>query len=136
MARITRGSSIAATTDMLRTLSNAGADARNVDELRRLAAGIRASDFSGNPDILAQEARQALSLVEQLELRLARTLNDEQPGIRSNAIENIPDADPVRLVEVPAARVRGQESQSACAASGARRVGRECTLGSASPDCS
>jgi DNA repair exonuclease SbcCD ATPase subunit len=78
-------------TELLRAFSNAGASARDIDDMRQLAAGIRASDFSGNPDVLAREARQALSLVEQLELRLAGVVNSDKPGIRGNVNEEMPE---------------------------------------------
>jgi hypothetical protein len=75
--------------DQLRQMAGSGVDPRDVDELRRLAADVRASEFSGNPDVLAREARQALALVEQLELALADVVVDEAPGIRSDAIDEI-----------------------------------------------
>jgi hypothetical protein len=78
-------------TALLRALSGAGVEARDIDQLRRLAADIRASDFSGNPDVLAREARQALALVEQLELHLAKAVNSDDPGIRSAVNEEIPE---------------------------------------------
>ena len=78
-------------TALLRTLSSTGVEARDVDQIRQLAANIRASDFSGNPDVLAREARQALALVEQLELQLAKAVNGDDRGIRSAVIEEIPE---------------------------------------------
>jgi hypothetical protein len=78
-------------TALLRALSGAGVQARDVDQLRRLAADIQASDFSGNPDVLAREARQALALVEQLELQLAKAVNGDGQGIRSAVDEEIPE---------------------------------------------
>jgi len=78
-------------TALLRALSGAGVQARDIDQLRRLAADIQASDFSGNPDVLAREARQALALVEQLELQLAKAVNGDGQGIRSAVDEEIPE---------------------------------------------
>jgi hypothetical protein len=69
--------------DMLRSLADAGVEPRTIDELRQLAAGIRASDFSGNPDILERETRLALELAERLELGLAGAVEDDRPGIRA-----------------------------------------------------
>jgi hypothetical protein len=77
--------------ELLRDFAEAGVDRRDIDELRRLAADVRASDFSGNPDVLAREARQALALVEQLELRLAAAVEHDKPGIRGNASEEVPE---------------------------------------------
>ena len=78
-------------TALLRALSGAGVEARDIDQLRRLASNIRASDFSGNPDVLAREASQALALVEQLELQLAKAVNNDDRGIRSAVNEEIPE---------------------------------------------
>ena len=78
-------------TALLRTLSNTGVEARDVDQIRQLAADIRAADFSGNPDVLAREALEALSLVEQLELQLARAVDGDDRGIRSAVNEEIPE---------------------------------------------
>jgi len=78
-------------TALLRTLSNTGVEARDVDQIRQLAADIQASDFSGNPDVLAREARQALALVEQLELRLAKAVSSDERGIRGAIDEEIPE---------------------------------------------
>jgi hypothetical protein len=76
---------------LFRELRAAGATVRDIDELRRLAADIRASDFSGNPDLLDAESRHALSLVEQLELALARTARQNDVSVRTNATDEVPD---------------------------------------------
>jgi len=76
---------------LLRDLSNSGVEPRDIDELRRLAADIRESEFSGNPDILAREAQAALSLVEQLELALAKAERRDDTAVRSSVKEEIPE---------------------------------------------
>ena len=76
---------------LFRDLRNEGATVQDIDELRRLAADIRASDFSGNPALLEEESRLALTLVEQLELALSRTTGDADGGVRANAVEEIPE---------------------------------------------
>jgi hypothetical protein len=76
---------------LLRDLSNLGVEPREIDELRRLAAGIRESEFSGNPEILAREAQVALSLVEQLELALAKAERRDVAGVRVNVNEDVPE---------------------------------------------
>ena len=76
---------------LFRELRAAGATVRDIDELRRLAADIRASDFSGNPELLDAESRHALSLVEQLELALARTARKNDVSVRTNATDEVPD---------------------------------------------
>jgi hypothetical protein len=76
---------------LFRELSAAGVSVQDIDELRRLAADIRASDFSGNPGLLEQESRHALSLVEQLEIALAKTANQNAAGVRTSTADEIPD---------------------------------------------
>jgi hypothetical protein len=76
---------------LFRELRAAGATVQDIDELRRLAADIRASDFSGNLDVLDAESRRALSLVEQLELALSRVARKNDVSVRTNATDEIPD---------------------------------------------
>ncbi len=76
---------------LFRELRAAGTTVQDIDELRRLAADIRASDFSGNPDLLDAESRHALSLVEQLELALARTVRTNGVSVRTNVTDEVPD---------------------------------------------
>lgn len=77
--------------DLFREFRAAGATVQDIDALRRLAADIRASDFSGNPDLLDAEARRALSLVEQLELALSKTGRKNDASIHTNATDEVPD---------------------------------------------
>jgi len=70
--------------DMFRELRDAGVSVREIDDLRRLAADIRAADFSGNPALLERESRHALSLVEQLEMALAKTVRQNDSGVRTS----------------------------------------------------
>jgi hypothetical protein len=77
--------------NMFRTFRDAGVSIQDIDELRRLAADVRAADFSGNPELLEEEARHALALVEQLELALARTARNNERSVRSNSNEEVPD---------------------------------------------
>ena len=49
----------------------------------------RSADFSGNPTLLAREARLALELVEQIELGLATAVAGDRRGIRTNNEEEI-----------------------------------------------
>ena len=78
--------------DLFNGLRAAGTSAEDIDELRQLAADIRATEFSGNPELLEREARLALSLVEQLELALAKTARQDREGVWTNTVEEIPDA--------------------------------------------
>ena len=77
-------------TELLRAFASSGASRQDVDELRRLAASVRASDFSGNPDVLRREAREALLLVEQLELELASVVDGDDRGIRGDVNADVP----------------------------------------------
>ena len=76
---------------LFRELRASGATIQEIDELRRLAADIRAAAFSGNPDLLDAEARHALSLVEQLELALSRTARNKDVSVHTSAVDEIPD---------------------------------------------
>ncbi len=76
---------------LFRELRAAGATVQDIDELRRLTADIRASNFSGNPDLLDAESRHALSLVEQLELALSRTARNKDVSVHTSAVDEIPD---------------------------------------------
>jgi hypothetical protein len=77
---------------LFRELRGRGVPVQDIDELRRLAAAIRASEFSGNPGLLEEEARRALSRVEQLEMALAKTIDTGDGSVRSNAEDEIPEA--------------------------------------------
>ncbi len=77
--------------NMFRQLRDSGVPEQNIDELRRLAAEVRASDFSGNEAVLARESRLALSLVEQLELALANASRSQTASVRSNPVDPVPD---------------------------------------------
>jgi len=75
---------------LFRELRAEGVSVQDIDELRRLAADIRAADFSGNPSLLEAEAQRALSAVEQLEIALSRTAGRDDAPIRVNAADEIP----------------------------------------------
>lgn len=77
--------------DQFRELRESGVPARTIDEIRRLAASVRASDFSGNEALLEREADAALGLVEQLELMLARAARAQTTAVRSTPAEPVPD---------------------------------------------
>jgi DNA-binding NtrC family response regulator len=75
---------------LFRELSARGVPVQDLDELRRLAAELRASEWTGNPALLEEEARRALALVEQLELALARTAEGDD-AVRTNTVDEIPE---------------------------------------------
>jgi len=77
---------------LFRELRAEGVSVQDIDELRRLAASIRASDFTGNPALLEEEARRALAAVEQLEIALAKTARKDDASVRTGAADEIPDA--------------------------------------------
>jgi len=76
---------------LFRTLRSRGIAVQDIDELRRLAADIRASDFSGNPELLEAEARRALAAVEQLEMALSKTARQGDGTVRSSIADEIPN---------------------------------------------
>lgn len=76
---------------LFRTLRSRGVAVQDIDELRRLAADIRASDFSGNPALLEEEARRALAAVEQLEMALSKTARQGDSAVRTSIADEIPD---------------------------------------------
>jgi DNA-directed RNA polymerase specialized sigma54-like protein len=78
--------------ELLRDLSDAGVGARDIDELRALAAELRETEFSANAELLDRETRLTLSLVEQLELALARSTRQDNSGVRANADPEVPEA--------------------------------------------
>jgi hypothetical protein len=75
---------------LFRELRGQGVAIQDIDELRRLVADIKASEFTGNPALLEEEARRALSSVEQLEMALARAARPENGSVRSNTADDIP----------------------------------------------
>lgn len=77
--------------NLFRDLRAAGATVEDIDHLRRLAVEIRASDFSGNPALLDEESRRALSLVEQMELALSRAARKDAVSVRTDAEDEVPD---------------------------------------------
>jgi hypothetical protein len=77
---------------LFRELRARGVPVRDIDELRRLAAEFRASEFSGNPALLEEEARKALAIAEQLEMALNRSANAGEGRVRTNTAEDIPEA--------------------------------------------
>ncbi|MDX1480308.1 MAG: hypothetical protein R3315_01450, partial [Woeseiaceae bacterium] len=77
--------------NQFRALREAGVPVRELDDLRRLASEIRASDFSGNDALLEREATAALALIEQLELALARALRTRTAAVRATPAEPVTD---------------------------------------------
>jgi len=76
---------------MFRELRARGVPVQDIDELRRLAAALKASEFTGNPALLEEEARRALASVEQLEIALARAARPENGNVRTNSGDEIPN---------------------------------------------
>ena len=77
--------------NLFRDLRSDGVSEQSIDDLRRLAAEVRASEFSGNEALLARESQLALNLVEQLELALTRAADAERDSPRANTVDEIPD---------------------------------------------
>lgn len=77
--------------NLFRELRRQDIPMQELDDLRRLAAEVRAADFSGNPELLERESRHALGLVEQLEIALAGIEREDQRGVRTNNKVDIPE---------------------------------------------
>ena len=77
---------------LFRDLRGRGVPVQDIEELRRLAAEFRASEFSGNPALLEEEARKALAIAEQIEMTLSRSAKAGDGRVRTNTAEEIPEA--------------------------------------------
>lgn len=77
--------------NLFRQLREGGLPEEAIDELRSLAADVRASEFSGNEALLERESQAALTLVEQLELALARAVRAQDNTVRATPAERVPD---------------------------------------------
>ena len=77
--------------NLFRQLREGGLPEEAIDELRSLAADVRASDFSGNEALLERESQAALTLVEQLELALAKAAREQSTSVRATPAERVPD---------------------------------------------
>ena len=77
---------------LFRELNGRGVPVQDIAELRRLAAAIRASEWSGNPALLEAEARRALAAVEQLEIALSKAARATDVAVRTTPAEEIPEA--------------------------------------------
>jgi hypothetical protein len=76
---------------LFRDFRGRGVAVQDLDELRRLAADVRAYQFSGNPALLEEEARRALSLVEQLELALSQSARGPSGTVRTTTADEVPE---------------------------------------------
>ena len=77
---------------MTRDLQTSGIYEEDLEEIRRFVEGLPNSRFAGNPELLAQEYRRLLSLLEQLELQVRRKVEEEQGGqVRTSVAEPVPE---------------------------------------------
>ena len=76
---------------LFRDFRGRGVAVQDLDELRRLAEDVRAYQFSGNPALLEEEARRALSLVEQLELALSQSARGPSGTVRTTTADEVPE---------------------------------------------
>ena len=75
-----------------RLRSDEGFDPRDVAELRRFAQELGDGRFRGNPELLAQEYRKLLALLEQLEVTLRRQVElDDKEEVRAIVSEPVPE---------------------------------------------
>lgn len=77
--------------NLFRQLREGGLPDAAIDELRQLAADVRASDFSGNEALLERESQAALTRVEQLELALSRAVRSQSASVRAAPADRVPD---------------------------------------------
>ena len=77
---------------LARNLQSDGIYKEDLEEIRRFAQGLPNSRFKGNPELLTQEYRRLLSLLEQLELQVRRKVEEEQGGqVRTSVSEPVPE---------------------------------------------
>ena len=75
-----------------RLRSDEGFDPRDVAELRRFAQELGDGRFRGNPELLDQEYRKLLALLEQLEVTLRRQVElDDKEEVRAIVSEPVPE---------------------------------------------
>lgn len=77
---------------LTRDLQTSGIYREDLEEIRRFVKGLPNSRFAGNPELLAQEYRRLLSLLEQLELQVRRKVEEEQGSqVRTSVSEPVPE---------------------------------------------
>ena len=75
-----------------RLRSDEGFDPRDVADLRRFAQELGDGRFRGNPELLEQEYRKLLALLEQLEVTLRRQVElDDKEEVRAIVSEPVPE---------------------------------------------
>ena len=74
---------------LARNLQSEGIYKEDLEEIRRFAKSLPNSGFAGNPELLAQEYRRLLSLLEQLELQVRRTVEEEQGDRCARRLPNL-----------------------------------------------
>ncbi len=74
-------------------LRGSGIDDQELSELRRFVGRLSHDRFAGNPQLLQEEHRKLLSLIEQLELQVRRQVEQDQGGanVRAGANEPVPE---------------------------------------------
>ncbi len=78
---------------LTRQLRREGIDEQELAELRRFVAGLSQSRFPGNPQLLEEEHRKVLALLEQLELQVRRQVEQEKGNfqVRVTGTDPVPE---------------------------------------------
>jgi hypothetical protein len=75
-----------------RDLRGNGIDQEDLEAIRRFAQGLSNERFAGNPELLTQEYRKLIAILEQLELQVRRQVEEGQGSqVRSTAAEPVPE---------------------------------------------
>ena len=73
--------------------ANEDFDPRDIAALQRFARELGDGRFLGNPDLLAEEYRKMMALLEQLEVQLRRQVEvDDKDEVRAIVAETVPEA--------------------------------------------
>ncbi len=77
---------------LVRDLRTGGIYNEDLEEIRNFVRGLGGDRFKGNPNLLAQEYRRMLTLLEQLELQVRRQVEAEQGGqVRAEVNTPVPE---------------------------------------------
>ena len=67
-------------------------DPREIAELRAFAQGLGDGRFIGNPELLQEEYRKLLAMLEQIEVKLRRQVElDDKEEVRAIVSETVPE---------------------------------------------
>ena len=77
---------------LARDLRTGGIYKEDLAEIRNFVRGLGSDNFKGNPNLLAQEYRRMLTMLEQLELQVRRQVETEGGGqVRAEVNTPVPE---------------------------------------------